>query len=103
MILHSKEYPVRVKEIHERSSSYAGTINHRSNEGQEMIANMRKICKDGGYGQKKRIVLAGRFGPSTTKKVREAYKQSMPLWRNGPQWIRLADADHVDVYIYNRF
>ena len=102
MILHSKEYPVRVKEIHERSSSYAGTFNHRSKTGRAWIAGMREHAKNGGYGVNKRIVLMGRFGPTTTAETRDKYKHNLPPWRSGPQYIRLADADHVDAYIYNR-
>ena len=93
------------------SGAYVATIDHKTNFGKEVIAAIRRGVKTSNLATTKKfyVKLQGRLGnnnPNAFKYSKNASRSWTWAYQTfGPhnhRTIRLADADHVDLYIYER-
>lgn len=94
------------------SGAYVATIDHKTNFGKEIIAAIRRGIKKSNLatGKKAYVKLQGRLGKNNENAFKYAKSGQMHkhCWVRhtfGPhshRTIRLDDADHVDLYIYER-
>jgi len=92
-------------EIKENRSSdcYLGTVDHKSQTGKLVIAAIRREWKQRGVldGKNYRVALQGRLGKNNPKASEYSKFGGFRRW-NTHQRIRLEDAAHADLYVWER-
>ena len=94
-----------------RADSYIGTFHYESaddmiqlQELKKMVSNMNKSLKRANFDYQFRVVVCGRLGENNPNayKYKERKYSYHGYGAHPYQTIKLADASHVDAYIYRR-